>query len=466
VTSDEASTAGDDRMSHVSHPDCSGEGGESKAVNGPVSAHSRTMHPGEPLLLISHTFPPYKGIGGRRWAKFAKALARMGHPVHVIHSAGGEELKGSLWTADISEPGIMVHPLPQHFPTVLFKRPLTRIADKVMYRVWKTALPLITKGNPLDKSILWRGQLLREAGALIKQHGIRWVLITGAPFRLFHFGVELKRAHGIKLFCDLRDPWTWHDGYGQGSLSTSEQAYERMLEREMMENADRVTSPHPSVIDHLRKNYPEQEAKCSVLGHAIDPDELGLPLPPRNDGEVRLIYAGSLYGAHEAEAYFEQLMRAFEKVRDQRPDRWSRVKLDLYITGHGTEAYREKLKARTLDDHIRMHAPIPAHEVFKRIAGSDGVLVFIPSFNKDLLGTKFTEIFWLRRPVIHVGAPGAVGKAILSRKLGVSFPVDRLVEELPSILTGERTIAIDTNVDLSEHLLGPITSRLAEDLLD
>ncbi len=47
--------------------------------------------------------------------------------------------------------------------------------------------------------------------------------------------------------------------------------------------------------------------------------------------------------------------------------------------------------------YIRMHAPIPAVEVFKRIAEADGVLIFIPSFNKDLLGTKFTEIFYLEK---------------------------------------------------------------------
>lgn len=423
------------------------------------------MRPGEPILLISHTFPPYKGIGGRRWAKFAKALARMGHPMHVIHSAGGEDLRGSLWTADISEPGITVHPLPQRYPTVLFKRPLTRFSEKVMYRVWEVLLPMMTKGNWLDKSILWRGQLLREAGTLIEQHGIRWVLVTGAPFRLFHFGVELKRKHGIKLLCDLRDPWTWHDGYGHGSLSAADQAHERAFEREMMEHADRVTSPHPSVIDHLHAAYPEQATKCSVLGHAIDPDELGEPLPSRNDGDVRLIYAGSLYGAREAEAYFEQLMLAFEKVRETRPERWPHVRLDLYITGHGTDTYRTKLKARGLDAHIRMHAPIPAREVFKRIAEADGVLIFIPSFNKDLLGTKFTEIFYLRRPVIHVGEAGAVSEAIGSRKLGVSIPVDRLVEALLAILCGESTIAIDPNVDLSEHLLGSITERLENELL-
>ena len=71
------------------------------------------MRPDEPVLLVSYTFPPYKGIGGRRWAKFAKALARRGHPVHVIHSAGADSLKGSLWSADVEHPNIITHPLPQ-----------------------------------------------------------------------------------------------------------------------------------------------------------------------------------------------------------------------------------------------------------------------------------------------------------------------------------------------------------------
>ncbi|MCB0793795.1 MAG: hypothetical protein KDB88_03585, partial [Flavobacteriales bacterium] len=92
------------------------------------------MRPRAPVLLIAHTFPPYRGIGGRRWAKFAKAMARKGHPVHVIHSEGPEELKGSLWTTDIEQEGIHLHLLPQRYPTVLFKRPLNSLWEKIAYR--------------------------------------------------------------------------------------------------------------------------------------------------------------------------------------------------------------------------------------------------------------------------------------------------------------------------------------------
>ena len=36
------------------------------------------------VLLISYSYPPYPGIGGRRWAKFSKYLSRLGFVIHVI----------------------------------------------------------------------------------------------------------------------------------------------------------------------------------------------------------------------------------------------------------------------------------------------------------------------------------------------------------------------------------------------
>jgi len=93
------------------------------------------------------------------------------------------------------------------------------------------------------------------------------------------------------------------------------------------------------------------------------------------------------------------------------------------------------------------------------------VVIFIPRPNKDFLGTKFNEIFYLRKPVLHVGAEGRVGRTITERGLGASIRVDEVAYELPRIIRGERTIAIDPDADLSGHLLSHITDRLVREVL-
>lgn len=424
------------------------------------------MIPGEPILIISHTFPPYKGIGGRRWAKFAKELARRGHPVHVVHSAGSEDLMGSLWTDDADRPGITAHPLPQRYPTVLFKRPLTTIGAKVMYRVWSRLLPLITRGNWLDKSVLWRKQLVDTCTALIRGHNIHHVVVTGAPFGLMAHTCALRGVFpDLKLVADFRDPWTWGHYYGQGVLSPRRKAEEQRREAEVARVFNRLISPAPDIVEHLRHTYGGDPARYILLPHAIDPEEMGTGPIARNDNEYRMIYAGSLYGAEEAEAYFEEVLRAFERLRDKDPERSARTFFDLYITGHGTEAYRAKAEARGLGAHIRFHAPLPPKAIFPLIAAADLVVIFIPTPNKDFLGTKFNEIFYLRKPVLHVGAEGRVGRTITERGLGASIRVDEVAYELPRIIRGERTIAIDPDADLSGHLLSHITDRLVREVL-
>lgn len=424
------------------------------------------MRPGESILIVSYTFPPYKGIGGRRWAKFAKALAERGHPVHVVHSAGGDELKGSLWTADVVNPDIHLHPLPQRYPTVLFKRPLTSFAEKVMYRVWQQLLPRITKGNWLDKAVLWRKPLVSLCEKLIAEHGIRHVIVTGAPFGLMAHVSELRRTHPeLNLVADFRDPWTWGHYYGQKLLSPSKQVQEREQEVLVAGTFNRLISPAPDIIRHLKETYGGDPRRYVIIPHAIDPDEMGEPAPPRNDGIFRMIYAGSLYGADEADSYFEEVMKAFENLRMQDPAVFARSVFDLYITGHGTQVYKDRVKMRGLDAQIRFHAPLSARDIFPKIAAADLVIIFIPSPNKDFLGTKFNEIFFLRRPVLHVGIEGRVGRTITERRLGASIRVEEVAHELPRMIRRERVIDIDPNVDLSEHMLSKITDRLIAEVL-
>lgn len=418
-----------------------------------------------PVLIVCHIFPPAFGIGGRRWAKFAKALARRGHVVHVIAAELQPGQSDSPWAIDVDHPNIFVHRLPWNYPAVMKRWPLNRFWDKVAYRVWLRVLPLISRGNYFDKAIFWRKALLRNAGELIREHGIKKVVISGAPFRLLVFGTELKRLHGIDLVCDLRDPWTWHIEYGHSALSSSKMDQERAFERQVMMESDHVIVPSQSMLAHLQAYYPTRHERFVLLPHTIDAEELGEPKPNTRKECTRLIYAGTLYGTSEAGPYFEKLLAAFDRLKARSPEVYGRTRLDLYITGKESEVHRQFIQQSAHRDRIHFHAPITAREISERISASDAVLIFIPSYNKDFLGTKFNETFYLRRPVIHVGDHGAVGTYIEQHRLGTSMNVDAVPDRLPEIITGEVRLDIDTTYDLSELTLDRVTDRLVQEVL-
>lgn len=413
------------------------------------------------FLVICHTFPPYQGIGGRRWAKFSKAMARQGHEVHVVCSSGSAELKGSLWTTDVETPGIFIHELPQHYPTVLFKRPLITLRDRFRYHFWLRAMRLLVKGNWFDKTILWEKQLVTLCDRLILKHGITAVVVSGAPFSLMSHALRVKKKHpSVRFVADFRDPWTWAGGYGYPSLPAQRQARERALEAEAVNTYDIISSPHISIIDHLRTTYGGDLSKYHYLPHAFDPDELPSAVERSADGLFKMVYAGNVYDPAEATGFFEALFAGLERLGQLDPTALKRCVLDIYITDGDASRYREDAQRRGLGDQVRFHEPLGPQAFFASAARADLALAFIPKANRDLLGTKFHELFYLRLPVLHIGEPGVVSGIITSKRLGDTVRVEEFATELPKLILRERVLDIDTTADVSQHRLDVVTEKL------
>ncbi len=424
------------------------------------------MKPGEPILLICHFFPPVFDIGGRRWAKFAKELARRGHPVHVIRTTKRPNERDSLWAKDAEHPNIHHHPIPNRYPAVMTRWPLTSLWDKLAYRFWLKVLPLFTKGNYYDVGMLSRKDLLRTATALVKEHGIRNVIATGAPFSQLTFATELKAIFpDLHLTIDFRDEWTWVGHYGLASLSPARLYREKRMEEFAVISSWKIISPHMPVIEHLKRTYSASHSRYLVLPNVVDPDDFSLATKPIPDGHFRMIYAGSLYGNEHAGAYFEQVMSAFDLLREKAPDCYTKCTFDLYITGQGTEAYRDMVAARGMTEQVRFHTPLPVGQIMKRTRASDLIVAYMPADKVDVFATKFNEALYMNVPILHVGPPGLVSHTIISRRMGDSVRLEELAQELPRIITGERKIDLDPNPDLSDVLLGPVTDKLLREVL-
>lgn len=424
------------------------------------------MRPGEPILIICHSFPPNHGIGGRRWAKFAKQLAREGYPVHVIRNSVAPGAITSLWTDDVTDPHIIAHPLPDRYPQVMTRWPATTLWDKLSYGFWTRVLPFCTKGNWYDRGLFWRKPMLELAGKLISEHSIRNVIVTGAPFSLMAYATELKeRFPDLCLISDFRDMWTWSNYYGYHNIGADRLQHERQLEALVAKVSDKIISPHPAVLDHLHQAHGVPEERMAVLAHAIDPDELDRTVTKPPDGVFKMIYAGSMYGTKEAERYFALLLEALGAMKETRPELFARCRIDLYITDHGTQALEQQVKDQGLEGMVHFHEPLPPKEIMKRIATSDMELAFLPQDKKNTMVTKFAEVFYLGCPILHIGDAGLVSRTIVERRMGDSLRLEELVVELPRIISGERPIVIDRNADHSEDLLAKLTDRLVNEIL-
>ncbi|MBK7553521.1 MAG: glycosyltransferase [Flavobacteriales bacterium] len=423
------------------------------------------MQPAEPILIVSHTFPPYRGIGGRRWAKLAKELARRGHPVHVVHADQGKDLMGSLWKADVRHERIHTYPLPKRYPTVLMKRPLTSAIEKLAYHYWLKRLPKKVHGNMFDRSVMWGPVLLPKCHALIAEHGIRHVIATAPPFALLHQLLALKTGHNIQLVADFRDPWTWGELYGRSTMSAEQRAAEDRLEADVIDGYDAVVTPSPYILDHLRKAHPAQATKITLLDHVIDPDELaiGAKLPP--DGTFRIVYAGSIYNEVGFKVYFREVLKAFVAVQKADPERWRNIQFRLMITGHGTADLELMVKDAGQQDRIGFHAPLPTSELALVITKSDLVLAYMPPEKRDFVSTKFKEIAYLRTPILHVGEPGGLSQHIVSNGLGATMRVEDVAAQLPSVLSGERVVQNEGRNTTDVHLLSAVAGKLLTQVL-
>jgi hypothetical protein len=85
--------------------------------------------------------------------------------------------------------------------------------------------------------------------------------------------------------------------------------------------------------------------------------------------------------------------------------------------------------------------------------------------NRNILGTKFQEIFYCGTPLLHVGDAGLVGRTILEKRMGGSITVAELAVVLPRIIRGERVVNCDRHADHRSYLLPQVTDLLVNEVL-
>lgn len=401
------------------------------------------------ILLLAFTFPPTPGIGGRRWAKFAKYLYKEGYTVHVICARNNSSEK-SLFEADVQDdPGIIRHYFSSGYPEVLNTIPGT-FFQKLKYAFWLKLLPFLTPGYFFDKAIFSEKTVLKIAEDIITKHQIKTVIATGAPFRMNYYATRLKVLFPhIRLINDLRDPWMWAGSYSYDQMRPSRKAFEKQMRDTVLEWSDHVTVPVEAMKDFLVDNYPKQANKIKVLPHAFDESEICEKTDHSTNNTVRLVFYGTLYPG--LEKYISELAKVLGEQKGC-------LQLDLYTN---VIRYKDIFATHGAANFIDFKEPLRGKELFKQLSGYDHVLIIQPDYAKDYISTKFYEIIRCRIPIIMFGQEGVTSGFLQNSQTGVFFPGQEIVSGLNNLVLGKIKYPYNAQYEVAPFSFSAVTHALA-----
>ncbi|PCJ89564.1 MAG: hypothetical protein COA57_01465 [Flavobacteriales bacterium] len=416
------------------------------------------MH-GENILIVSYTFPPEKGIGGRRWAKFAKYIAKNGNNVNVICHRRKNQY--NLWSDDINSKYIHIHEISGFYPKILTQNP-KNIYQKILYIAWIKILSLICRGSIYDKSIFLEKAFLQKAREVLSKHNIKYLFITCAPFRLAYYGIKLKSEFDFFLTIDFRDPWTWGQGYGYSIISPHRKQSDSLMEKKVVNEADLIISPSISILNYLKKKYSDASTnRFAWVPHAFDKDEFPDTIQKRKKAgqqfEIKLIYAGTIYDGYEF--FISELIDTLKTIQSVNPKTFENIRFDFYSLSE-SQHYENLIVKEGLIKKMIFNNAIPAKDLFKKLTEYDYTFIYFPEKFKDFISTKFYEVIFLKIPIIYIGNRGEVWDFIHKNKLGYCFSLSEFKSQFLKLVSDEIPLDYNNNFNISKYDFETITKEL------
>lgn len=409
------------------------------------------------LLIVSYTFPPTSGIGGRRWAKFAKYLKRKGYELTVMAADIPSEQK-SEWSADID--GLTIIRIPTNYPSIV-SNPQPGLLNKFRYFASVKKLQMMVKGNYFDRTALWKEPIQNKITELVNAKGINCIIVTGGPFQLTHHVVSLKtKFPNVKFIVDFRDLWTQDSEITFFSVMPEKRkAIELEMEKQTVQLADKIVNTMESMSDYYSKLTDRN--KIHTITNGFDPDDFLnlLTNTKRSESEIVFTYAGTLYlNLHYV---LDPFFAALAKLKAEQPELYRRVKFNFI--GKFPSEYLEYVKKYAITEAIQIQGNIPLREVLAEIKQSDFCLLVLNDVYSFNLSTKFFEYIALKRKVVVLSNKGSAPEFIVENKLGYWINPAETYHNLTDILklklNGESE-QWNSQYDIEQYSLKSLTDKL------
>lgn len=426
------------------------------------------------LLVVAYTFPPYAGIAGRRWAKFAKYLSKKNIEVHVVSAENPQPDKASTFEVDVKDkPNIFRYTLPNKYPKYMQVAPVSLI-EKVIAKFQYIKAKKQTKGNFFDRSIGWESYFEKDIPKIIRDKKINKVVVTGAPFRYFYYALKMRdKLKDIDVIIDYRDPWSdFNIGYDNPEVGTGPRyEYELDQEKYVLKNAGKVFCVSEYQKTLLGEKLPEVNIDLRVITNGYDKDDISFLDSEKeeeiSDDVIKIAHVGTLN--YEKVLYYRSLLKAFKLLKERNADVFGKLRLEF--TGPVPDDFFSYIEQYDLKEDIKHNKFLPHQEAIKKIKQSDIVLWFKFDQSPGDYATKFYEYVYFRKYVWVFSIQGIVTDYIQDHKIGKVFSnqkEDALVEQIYDELLNLKKdkIKFNPDFDTSEFDIQNITGQLIENIWD
>ncbi|MFN6192397.1 MAG: hypothetical protein ACK5BN_01065, partial [Planctomycetota bacterium] len=291
------------------------------------------------VLMLCFYFPPFARSGGMRSLQFGKRLVERGWDVEILAA------DPALYTSSIDPASVAkgYESLPWAKVTHVGLPPERRGRAHSRKREFVATLadPWRLEGEMMRQ---WVDAATDAARTILRQRPDTVLYVGMQPYAAALVGLRLQRELGTRWVADLADPWTLDEVTAYSSwlhYRRQQGAFRRVLRE-----ASAVLANTPDAGHAIAAFEPSVRDRMTVVTYGYDQGNLPAeqPPPPRDGGPFVLLHLGAIevtgaaerrrnplryrpYTTDIAARGTHYLLQALERVRQQRPELFARLRL-------------------------------------------------------------------------------------------------------------------------------------------
>lgn len=389
------------------------------------------------VLVIAYSFPPMGGGRVRRTIKFIKFLPEFGWEPIVLTVKRPIASEYDYGLLDEIHPRVKI--VRTNSFELAFLAKITRqyknspLNDNIFFHNLRHKLSRIIKKLKWwvlfpDSRNGWIPFCIWHGWQIIKKEKIDLIYVSAEPFSCLISAMFLKKITGKSLVVDYRDEWTNFSQISFPEKPVIIERLEKMIERAVVGNADKVISVTQPIINHFKNSYPyEKEEKFLCITNGFDPDDFErLPCKRKEGNKLTIVYTGILYRLRTPE-YF---LRSVEKFLEKEPDFLTNV--EIIFIGTIEEPIMDMLKGFTKLKGIIKTLGFLSHKETLRMMMQSDLLLYIDDQSAEAahgIPGKLFEYMASRKPILALcGGPAEeILKYVGCSKICYSRDIDSIV---------------------------------------